>query len=410
MIEAMGIKLGHAALGATLTLGCAAPDPIQYGDSAGSTGSETGDDGGVGFCGDGIVQDGESCDDANADDLDACHDDCTVPGSTLWVALVDDTWGIDVAVASDAIYVGGSQTDSPYTDWITTMDPAGVELDTRGDSVLGVMGIAVSEDDRLVFVRSLDLLGEYQVCARNAPSGQDQCVPAEWDGGKVWVGGVDAGFGRTVTTAFVGGTYFIHELDADAGIADQIAFEPPHSDDHILHGLTPTGHVVVQKWEDALELYWLDDDGVLGQQGQVAVPLDSAPYGVAVANDGRLALNIVAPSVAETNVALIGADGVRGPSIGSAGSFRGIAFAANGDLFTVEVTGEEEIENGEDVQIEVDLARWSPEGSERWRRTWAEPGEQAHALRIGPDGTLYIAGRRAPVDGEAVGFIRAVRP
>jgi cysteine-rich repeat protein len=37
-----------------------------------------------GVCGDGIPQPGEQCDDGDEDDFDECHDDCTVPGETIW--------------------------------------------------------------------------------------------------------------------------------------------------------------------------------------------------------------------------------------------------------------------------------------------------------------------------------------
>lgn len=33
--------------------------------------------GGKELCGDGILQGGEQCDDANVDDTDGCHNDCT---------------------------------------------------------------------------------------------------------------------------------------------------------------------------------------------------------------------------------------------------------------------------------------------------------------------------------------------
>jgi cysteine-rich repeat protein len=99
-------------------------------DSADST--DTGSDTGIPpNCGDGVQDDDEACDDANAVDADGCNIDCTVSGSILWshsqaggLATQEDGYG--VAVASDgAAFVAGNLT-VVSSDWfVRGYDPEG---------------------------------------------------------------------------------------------------------------------------------------------------------------------------------------------------------------------------------------------------------------------------------------------
>ena len=134
--------------------GSSSDTTAESSDTGESTGTDTGDStgqdtssseqgssnestGNVGpACGDGIVDEGEECDDDNVLDGDACTGRCTRPWEQLWS---DSTNGAgdaadglaDVVVdAAGNIYVAGFTTlgtDGPDL-WIRALDPAGNEL------------------------------------------------------------------------------------------------------------------------------------------------------------------------------------------------------------------------------------------------------------------------------------------
>jgi cysteine-rich repeat protein len=114
--------------------------------SATSTGpdSSTGPD--LSDCGDGVVQDGEACDDGNRSDADACLNDCTA--GTAVLALV----GLGVAPASAATFTPGIGWKlSPFQIGVVAAD-----LETTPEGAMAVVRRAsakVDEQDELFYAR-----------------------------------------------------------------------------------------------------------------------------------------------------------------------------------------------------------------------------------------------------------------
>jgi len=77
------------------------------------------------WCGDGSVQAGESCDDGNLSDADGCNTDCRESGLVIWEHALDFQGvarDVDVG-ASGEIYVAGGTTGAPQQAWAARLDP-----------------------------------------------------------------------------------------------------------------------------------------------------------------------------------------------------------------------------------------------------------------------------------------------
>jgi cysteine-rich repeat protein len=122
--------------------------PEEVGDDGGSPGDGADasdiDDGGdadtgsAGVCGDGVLDPGEACDDANDQPGDGCELDCTAtPGLLLWSTMVDGAGGDDAALAvavtqGSAVLVAGTQELTTSEDvWLATFAADGIPT---GDS------------------------------------------------------------------------------------------------------------------------------------------------------------------------------------------------------------------------------------------------------------------------------------
>lgn len=117
-------------------------------------------------CGNGVVEEGESCDDGNADPDDGCHPLCVDPYATVWTREYnaadreDRGFAIDVDTERDAIYVAGLTETAEASNadllvqryglsdgvrtWTFSRDAAGgedtaeqLEVDAQGDVVVG---------------------------------------------------------------------------------------------------------------------------------------------------------------------------------------------------------------------------------------------------------------------------------
>lgn len=104
------------------------PVDTSAGDTATSTDDgETGDEtGGQSQCGNGMIEAGETCDEANGQDADGCNEDCTASGEILWshtqaagLAGSEELFGV-VADDDANVYVTGAfRNDKTGTDyWI----------------------------------------------------------------------------------------------------------------------------------------------------------------------------------------------------------------------------------------------------------------------------------------------------
>jgi len=97
-------------------------------------------------CGDGVVQDGEVCDDGNPDDTDACHSDCTAGVAILAVV------GLGTAP-------GTAATFTPGPGWTVSPFQVGVAAAALASTPEGAMAVVrrtsakVEEQDELYYAR-----------------------------------------------------------------------------------------------------------------------------------------------------------------------------------------------------------------------------------------------------------------
>jgi cysteine-rich repeat protein len=155
------------------------------GTSTGSTGEES--TGEVVLCGNGVIDEGEACDDGNTINGDGCNADCQPSHELAWSVVYDGGHGDDCAeaVATDAegnvVAVGWTTTSSGTTDvWVRKFDPNGEELWTRtvdgpsgghdrgraaavdgqGNALVGGFVTGSPQEGRNLWVRKLDPSGE----------------------------------------------------------------------------------------------------------------------------------------------------------------------------------------------------------------------------------------------------------
>ena len=110
------------------------------------------------WCGDGLVQVGESCDDGNLVEADGCNTDCRESGSVLWERTFDFQGdGRDVGVGADGgIYVAGRTTGVPARAWaarLAALDGSIVwtyAVETPAGSLQGNSYYAVDATDDVV--------------------------------------------------------------------------------------------------------------------------------------------------------------------------------------------------------------------------------------------------------------------
>lgn len=115
---------------------CAAPLPDPIPDPP----SETEDAGPLPRCGDGVVDPGEDCDDANTNDTDGCNQQCKLAGSSPPAARACPGLPVHVWGTQKATYVGWT-TGAPNTGAVTPACPG------KGTNVTGERA-----PDRVFFV------------------------------------------------------------------------------------------------------------------------------------------------------------------------------------------------------------------------------------------------------------------
>lgn len=365
-------------------------------------GTESGSEGVEAVCGDGMVEGNETCDDANDDDLDACHDDCTSAGQTLWRVEFPNRSLEEIAVAHDRVWVSGVAKLNE-DDWLGGVDFAGQPIDDEVFTGQWIGFLSVVAKDRLLWSQAPPPWASKEICVRDLGQAA-QCTEAVWDGKPASTNLMDSGFGRVGAMGSWLSSKFIYEIDIDGEIFEAttvIADEYPG--DYLLHAFTPNGHVFLNGHEGIAELVWLDDDGMPVQATQVADVQHFGESGeiLEVAADGRVAVAVSGSTEGEVEnplVIVVDPDGALRWTASLLGGPLALAFSPDGDLFVLEGRGDGE----------VALTRFSAEGEARWTHESFEPGYTFHVMEAGPDGTLYLGGPIYPKDEPAV--LMAIRP
>ncbi|MGH1344211.1 MAG: DUF4215 domain-containing protein [Nannocystales bacterium] len=115
--ETAGTDTSAQTMTGTSTQTMTGADETSTGDAESGEGSET--SGSVAFCGDGVVQDPEQCDDANAVAADGCESDCSFsPQALVWehyldAGLTESARDLALSAADELYMVGVSYDGGP---------------------------------------------------------------------------------------------------------------------------------------------------------------------------------------------------------------------------------------------------------------------------------------------------------
>ena len=137
---------------------CEAPDGDGSTDTGDDT-SDTEDTTDASVCGNGVVDDGEQCDDGNSQYDDACNNECIAECGLTWERAIgradDGSFATDVATGPDntVAVVGTRQNDTDNDIWVSRFDADGTELwsetiDLGGDEAADA--VAVDADGNIL--------------------------------------------------------------------------------------------------------------------------------------------------------------------------------------------------------------------------------------------------------------------
>ena len=126
------------------------------GPTSGSASDDTAGSGGIPEgCGDGVLDDGEACDDGNDVNGDGCNIDCVESGQQVWESVVETSPLSATALAvndeNEVLVVANSPNGSNYySDWRRLYGPSGDTISTGSTGGLDVSRVAASASDWVV--------------------------------------------------------------------------------------------------------------------------------------------------------------------------------------------------------------------------------------------------------------------
>lgn len=236
----------------------------------GSSGSDDGSLPPVAHCGNGVIDEGEDCDDGNRDAGDSCPPQCAASGSILWTVTYDGEahsedrgFGMAIDPDGDTFWVAG----------FTTVDV------THGHDML--LQRRWIEDGSLVWTRNID--GDAHV----DDHGENVAIDAE---GRPWL------VGQWVTGATAGDVW-VGSFERDGSPRASFTYDEQGGDDHG-HGIavTASGELAVVGTIDlgatpdapdaALWLQRYDGNGVPTGEAVVRNPSTSLDIALQVVSDG----------------------------------------------------------------------------------------------------------------------------
>jgi cysteine-rich repeat protein len=206
-------------------------DTTGDGDGDGD-GDTTGDgDGEPAECGNGVVETGEACDDANGDDNDFCTSACTSPCGPEWiveepnVTTAESDPGGELALDGAGNLVFGSQrtTGDARQAWIAKVDPTATTVmwetsiaGPSGDSFVAALELAEDGDVYVVGTR-MGTDGEDMFAARLAGDTGTEVWAVDFDG--MFDGSDDQGTGVALATDGVVVVGTSKDVDQDSNIS-----------------------------------------------------------------------------------------------------------------------------------------------------------------------------------------------
>jgi cysteine-rich repeat protein len=137
-------------LGLACTFGACSPRTSSEGDDAND---------GASVCGNGVVEDGEQCDDGNDIDGDGCNTDCRISGARHWCIEYSgpsdiNVSGVRTVAYRDALITGGRLSkDGQTAPWLLRLDPDGAQVWEKRwplDQYLSLQDIAATDAEQIV--------------------------------------------------------------------------------------------------------------------------------------------------------------------------------------------------------------------------------------------------------------------
>jgi cysteine-rich repeat protein len=403
-------------------------DSPQTSDGSSDEGPEASSDGtadggdtyGAAFCGNGVVEVHEHCDDANDVDADGCNVDCRVSGSIVWTWTHDGDAHLEDGAASIAVLPDGSPlagglataTDGSHG-WIRRYDEDGAVVWVDERALADVGGIAVDRDGFVVACGTSIRDGATEVWARRyAAEGEldwhvawahpdaldDACsdIAAAADGRIVVTGSVTAPEGAEMWLAKLNShgaaLWDTREDDARAGVERAHAVAIDHAGEIIVAGRlgpaqTQAASVFVGRWssggEGPQESYFTpDEEPVLGEARGLAVDASEV-----------LVVGALASSHTTRGFYARLDDALGGP----------IALHEDPDVVSIDAVGVDAEGNvvmvgavlGADGSRDFWIEKRDPQWQPRWTTVIAGNGghdELAADVAIAPDGIIFVAG------------------
>ncbi len=410
--------------------------------SGSSSGSESGTTTGEAACGNGVVEDAESCDDGNDVDGDGCNRDCVASGELVWLTEIDNPMGLGgfaSAVASNAagdIATVGSfaSSDQGYSldiftatlsstgeiGWVDVYDSALPDQSQVGTVAGTEYGAdVVLEDDGEVVVVGQEFLDPAAIFVRKYDAA----------GAEVWTRtGMDTadGFGAAIALGPGGELYVGAALESSAwlrryngagadvwtqtpvgpggacvGTSCNGAFEIAADAAGFVLAGTLDGNATFDQWvaryDSAGAVGWtalIDEDGGNDYAWDVALAGDGAVYALG---------SVVEGGMGETRLRRFEADGTLSWTLQNPGPDGGFpaAVAAHADgSFTLVAT---------DADVALWLGRFESDSAVRWETTYPMAGVvQASDLEEAVGGRLLLSMYRFEADDTTTAMVASI--
>lgn len=372
-------------------------------------------------CSDGIVDEGEECDDSDTEDADGCNADCRVSGQFQWGHVhgdVDEDIGHGIVVvpngdvfATGRMFVAGIHDDVWLASWTSTgAERFSHEIDLGAATNEFGHDITASPDGLVLSISTED--GAALLRADPMDGARMEPVPIESEDGSAFLPfAVAAG---ASSYYFVGASQTQPQLPAIVRVNQFFAPLWAVDDVFLADSSSYTG-VAVGNDEDTVSCGSAGNDGFMHRRdaatGDIVWTTDGLPRvrGIAIANDGDIVLvgtAFVAATQEDLWVSRFGPDGAQQQwqhnlDGGSAADDRGIAVAIDA-LGHITVAG---TASGGDAL----LAKLDPDGTTRWRITGgsAELGMSLDLtdMAVSPDGDISVVGAAFGEAGDGEIFV-----
>lgn len=423
--------------------------PVESSSSEGpAEESSSTTDPGPSVCGNGVHEEGESCDDMNDDNIDGCSNDCGAPGNAIWNAYyagalaVDDTaHGVAVDGAGNIVIVGTTGPDVR----IAKYDPSGVQTwQVVYDAGLFLADyaydVAIDSNDDVVIAGSIFVDNYDMWLAKYSDDGVLQW--SEWHTGPV--SSTDRGFALRIDDAddiYVGGFEFVSQqgrnvwlgkytpggnfiwaatFDGLASNGDELGSIDFDADGNIVGAGTTDvdgedDNILVGKWDpDGNEIWVVDHDGPQGTNDN-GLGIGATPDGgMIVVGATQVLVDVQGGVIWDMWMGKFDSDGVLewedtydGPLMGE-DIAEEVEVDSQGNFIVVGTLAVDEdvpgtVYNGQPPQRRGWIRKYDPDAEEIWTYDYGPQNRWTWAFDVSleADDDIFVAGQNTQMDGQA---------